>query len=311
MTYSTGGLIQAADYNGFCGSPTANISGELNTVLSTGKGNAGYGQTLVSNVTVAGTVTAAQWSTLVSAVNVVRKHQAGATFTNLSSYTAGTVINATQNVSGNATTAYTNRLVSQAAGTTTTGSTFFANFSSVNTTSALTFSFSRTATFASADQARYFFNAGGALNFVVIGATNNDGTQRTQDLANLAATNFTSMRFTSANNSGRTGTGATLSSSDTNLGYYKATTSNASAVLLTSTQAAYTSDTCNVVVRTNGVQGSNSDNGTVMTLSMILISGAQSPAINDSVNVAISHRIDVIYPSTTFLANTWGSVTIA
>jgi hypothetical protein len=38
--------------------------------------------------------------------------------------------------------------------------------------------------------------------------------------------------------------------------------------------------------------------------------GAQA-GFNDNIDVTIPHRIDVIYPETTFLANTWGSVTIA
>jgi hypothetical protein len=48
-----------------------------------------------------------------------------------------------------------------------------------------------------------------------------------------------------------------------------------------------------------------------MTVSLELFSGAQSPAFDDSIDITVNHRVDVIYPSTTFLANTWGSVTIS
>ena len=81
MTYTAGQLVQAADYNGFAGGNAANVSGQLNTILGLGYGNAGYGQVAVGNVTaVANLITATQWTTLVNGVNRVRKHQAGAGF---------------------------------------------------------------------------------------------------------------------------------------------------------------------------------------------------------------------------------------
>lgn len=315
MTYASGGLIQASDYNTFNGATTANVSGTLLTVYSTGKGNAGYGQTtsVPTNVAAAtDTVTATQWTTLVNAVNVVRKHQSGAGFTNIGTYTAGTTINATNDVSGNLTNAYTNRVSYAAEGTTTTGSTFSPSFTAANDTNAQTIQFSRTATFANADAARYFFNAGGQLNFVISSITNTGATSRGADIGNLAVTNFASKRIRAANAGARTGTGGTLNTDQTtNYGYYGATTSNVVLTQITSTATAYTGDVFYLLAKTNGVQGSNSDNGTVLTLSANIFMAAQSPAFNDGYTVAINHRVDIIYPSTSFLANTWGSVTIA
>lgn len=312
MTYASKNLVQAADYNGFTGGNAANVSGQLNTILGLGRGNAGYGQAAVGNVSAqSDLITATQWTTLVNGVNKVRKHQSGAGFTNLSTYTTGTIVNATNNISANLTTGYTNRLTFTAAGTTTTGATYSPNFTAPNDTSSRTFGLSRTATFASADQARYFFNAGGQINLVVTGVTNGGGTTRGASLATLAATNFASLKFLAANNGGRTGAGGTVSSSNTALGYYSATTSNVAAIIIQGATSSYTSDTITCFMRTNGVQGSNADNGTTMTVSLELFSGAQSPAFDDSINITVNHRVDVIYPSTTFLANTWGSVTIS
>jgi len=311
MTYSTGGTIQATDYNNFAGGSTANISGQLNTVLSTGKGNAGYGQPAVSNVSVTGDITATQWTTLVNGVNTVRKHQAGAGFSNIGTYTAGATITAANDISGNLTNAYTNRLNFQALGTTVTGATFNSTFTAPNDTNAQTFNLTRTATFANADAARYFFNAGGRLNFVMISSTNNDGTSRSADVGTLAVTNFGSKAILAANALARTGTGGTLNTDDTGTGYYGFTTANKSIVQITSTAAAYTTDVFYFYARTNGTQGSNSDNGTIVYLSAQWQMGAQSPAFNDSINVTVAHRVDVIYPATAFLSNTWGSVTIA
>lgn len=313
MTYSSRNLVQASDYNGFVGGNTANVSGQLNTILGAGYGNAGYGQIAVGNVTASGVdlVTATQWTTLVNNVNKVRKHQSGSGFTNLSTYVTGTVVNANTDITSNLTTGYTNRLNYSAEGTTLTGSTVSPNFTAPNDTNSATFNISRTATFASADQARYFFNAGGQLNFVVISATNGGGTTRGQTLCDLAATNFASARFRSANNSGRTGSGGSVASANTSVGYYNQTTSNASIVSITPSGGTYSSASVTLSAKSNGTQGSNGDKGSTVTLSMVLYSPGTSPAFNDQIDITVNHRVDVIYPSTSFLANTWGSVTIS
>jgi hypothetical protein len=315
MTYSAGSTILAADYNGFAGGNLgANVSGELNTVWGGGNRSAGYGQNRVSNVTaVTDLVTATQWTTFINTLNAVRKHQDGVAFTNIGTVTAGATINANVLFSTNLTTAYTNRFgFGAGAGTTTTGSTYSPNFTAVANTSAVTFNITRTATFASADQARYFFNAGGQLNFVVISVTNGDGTNRSGSLVTLANTNFKSCKVLGGNSSGRTGTSGTLNANSTTSGYYAATTSNANIVSITSTTAAYTNDQLGFSYKTNGAQGSYADNGTTMNLNLVLFSGAQSPSYaDDTINITVNHRVDVIYPETTFLSNTWGSVTIS
>jgi hypothetical protein len=313
MTYASGGTIEASDYNGFAGGTAANVSGQLNTVLSTGRGNAGYGQTAVSNVTaVTNDVTATQWTTLINGVDKVRKHQSGVGYSNLTAYTSGQTINVTNNISAALTTAYTSRLTATAQGATVTGATNSPNFTLPNQLAGATYQFSRTATFASADQSRYFFNAGGQLNFVIISVTNTGGTTRGASLATLAATNFASKKIGAQDCVARTGTNGTLNTDGTtNTGYYTLTTSNVTKTQITSTTATYTSDTFVFSAKSNGVQGSNADAGSVVTLSVDLTSATQTGGFNDSINITVNHRVDVIYPSSTFLANTWGSVTIA
>lgn len=314
MSYSSGGTIQASDYNEFAGGTAANVSGQINSVLSTGRGNTGYGQTAVTNVTaVTDNVTATQWTTLVNGVNKVRKHQAGAGFSNIGTVLAGDTISVIATLSSAITDGYTNRLAYTAQGSTTTGTVYTNTFTQASTTSAVTCALTqRTATFASADAARYFFNAGGQLNFVITGITNNDGSSRSGSLVTLGATNFASKKIGGADAVARTGSGGTLVSDLTsNYGYYGQSTSNATMTDITGTTSAYTSDKCYFYVKTNGVQGSNADNGTIMYFNFTLYSAAQSPAFNDSVGITVSYRIDVIYPSSTYLADTWGTVTIA
>jgi hypothetical protein len=316
MTYSLGGLIEASDYNNFAGGNGggANVSGQLNTVLGTGYGNAGYGQTSVSNVSVAGSVTAAQWSTLVSGVNKVRSHQSAA-FSNLSLYTVGTTINATTDVSTNLTNAYTNRLVKSSGGTTVTGSVGSSTMNIPNQTASASITFSRTATFASADQARYFFNAGGELRFFIDSYTNTGGTTRGLALGALALDGFGGKTIYAGNASARYGVGSVTVTTDltTNSGYYRQT-----AAQLTMTQldgstygAQYSSDQLLFKVNTNGTQGSNGDAGTTLTAEVTLTTGSQSPAFNDSVNLTVYYRMDIAYPPVNSLTNTWGAVTIS
>jgi hypothetical protein len=282
-------------------------------VLSTGRGNAGYGQTAVSNVTaVTNDVTATQWTTLINGVDKVRKHQSGVGYTNLTAYTSGQTINVTNDISAALSTAYTSRLTATAQGATVTGATNSPNFTLPNQLAGATYQFSRTATFASADQARYFFNAGGQLNFVIISVANNDGTTRSASLVTLAATNFASKRLGAQDCTAETGTGGTVTTDlTTNAGYYTLTTSNVTKTAITSTTTTYTSDTLVFSAKSNGVQGSNADAGSVVTLSMDLTSATQTGGFNDSIDITVNHRVDIIYPSSTFLADTWGTVTIA
>ena len=61
------------------------------------------------------------------------------------------------------------------------------------------------------------------------------------------------------------------------------------------------------IVKTNGVQGSNSDNGTVVTVYTIW------DEIPDGLVAAIGSAVTmtVQYPETTNLANSWGAVSLS
>ena len=169
MSYSQGGLIAATDYNNFLTG-----SNQLNTVWGTGTGNAGYGQTALTQVSAGGTVTAAQWASLINTLNSALTHQSGSG-SGLSAPTAGNTIAFQSTLATNINTAYTNRLNANARGTTVTGGNFASN---PTATAGATYNgtvSTRTVTFASGDAARYFFNAGGRLNYVISSVTNNDG----------------------------------------------------------------------------------------------------------------------------------------
>jgi hypothetical protein len=329
MAYSSGGLIQAADYNGFVGVSPSSTSNTINTIWAVGNGNAGYGQTSLSQVSQAGLVTATQWATAVNTLNSIYTHQSGSG-TGIGAPTAGSLISYLATFSSSISTAYTNRLNANTNGTDITGSAPTAY--TWNTATPTTAQITRTATFASADQARYFFNAGGKL-VLTFSCVNTLGNAKGADWLALFNTKFASIVVGAATNGGRTGTGGTVSASNGSLGYWQCTTSNQSIITLTSASgtADYSSNSIAVGIKTNGVQGSNADVGTVMTFTIDLSDAAAdtntappslpvySPVgtpptqgvFNDSLNLAITTNITVRPPETTNLTNTWGTVTIA
>jgi hypothetical protein len=329
MTYSQGGLILANDYNNFVGVSPSSTANQINTIWAAGNGQYGYGQTALSQVSTGGTVTAAQWATAINTLNSIKTHQTGSG-TGIGAPTTGSLIAYLSTFSSSISTVYSNHLNFNSQGSTTTGSVFSPAETNATTQSAISFTITRTATFASADQARYFFNAGGQLNFVVTGVTNNDSTSRSGDMVTLLATEFGGLSaFRAASNGGRTGTGGTVNTAATSIGYYGLTTSPQTLSQITSTTSGYTSDYVYIAANANGAQGSNADTGTVITFTLYMYSAARTalpspPAwggvgtsptvntsVNDSINVTVSHRIDVVYPETTNLSNTWGTVTIA
>ena len=159
MTYSSGGLIQAADYNGF----TTN-SGGLNDIWSTGSGDKGWGQTTFTAVAAGGTVTAAQWASLVNNLSTAGS-QTNTTLTSRTAPTAGQTIAVLAAVATDITSVTTNRGNAAAAGTeygTFTGTTSKTTATGSGQTT-WTITFTHTVTFADANSARYFWNAGGRV----------------------------------------------------------------------------------------------------------------------------------------------------
>ena len=302
MTYSAGGTIQATDYNGLANVSAANVW----YVLSTGSGTYGYGQDAasISTVSAAGTITATQWAGMVHSINKVLGHQGGAAaqlptggLGNIG-ITAGATITAFANVSTAVTTIGTNRLnFNSLRGTLVTGAT---NFDATFSTS--TFTQTITVTFASANQARYFFNAGGrfSLVFTPSGLTDNNKETSYNDLMNAIGT-----LHLDAETSTRTGTGETLTINGLAIGYWDLTTSNQTIIKLTSDNATYTGNTLEVFMRVAGAAGTNGGKGTQVIYDITYTDGADE-AFNDAVSGTFRHRVDITPPETTFLANSWG-----
>jgi hypothetical protein len=179
MTYSVGGLIQAVDYNGFVSTTSG---GNINNVWNTG-----YGQTALSTVSAAGTVTATQWATLNNTLTSIGAHQA-TTLTSRTSPVAGNTISILNNLGTDCTSVNTNLRNAAASGSQYTAWTGTSSKTSATGSgaSAWTITFTHTVTFASSTAATYFFNAGGLIKIEF--SKSSTGTDSDADWNNLANT---------------------------------------------------------------------------------------------------------------------------
>ena len=310
MAYSSGGLIAAADYNGFVGTSPSSTANTINTVWAVGNAQYGYGQTLIGTVSGAGLVTATQWASAVNTLNSIRTHQSGSG-SGISAPTAGTVANYLSTFSTQIASGYTNALTAATQGTTTTGSVFSPVVSAANdVTYNATFA-TRTVTFASADQARYFFNAGGQINIVITSVTNNNATARSTDAVNTIGTYFGGMSaFKATTNGQRTGTGGTLAGSGYVSGYYSLTTGYQTIAQVTTSSATYSTDYVQLQTKYSGTLGSNGDKSPQISFALNYFS-SHTTGFNDTLNVTVNHRVDIVYPETTNLSASWGTATVA
>ena len=304
MAYSSGGTIAAADFNTLVGSNSTTAS-TLNYVWNTGNGAFGYGQGAISVVSAAGTVTATQWSTMLNALNRCLQHQSGAAATlGPVNYTAGSTITYFANVSTSVTTVNTNKALYTAQGTTTTGADFDDAVSTAAAITAVAYG-TRTVTFASADAARYFFNAGGQLNYVVSTPTA-AGTGRNANFVGLI-TGFGTWAQRNTTSVGRTGTGQTVGTNSTTNGYRNNVLNTWTTVVsLTSTAANYTADTAVVQVQTTSSDTTNGANG--LNVQFRAVYTIADHTYDDQITVTHRTRVDIVYPETTYLngAAPWG-----
>jgi len=158
MTYTAGQLIQATDYNGFVSTTVgANVNATWNT---------GYGQTALSTVSAAGTISATQWASLVNTLTSLGAHTNTA-LTARSAPTVGQTITVLSAVNTDITSCFTNRYNAVSSGAQFTGWTGTNSKTAATSGASWTITFTNTVTWASSDAATYFFNAGGLIKIDV------------------------------------------------------------------------------------------------------------------------------------------------
>ena len=141
-------------------------------------------------------------------------------------------------------------------------------------------------TFASGDAARYFFNAGGTIRW--------DGSMNTftanfkaLDWENLLETRFGTFSF-GATSSSISGNG-TLSTNNSSTGYHDLVGTGYNTIFKMFggqlTYSYYNTNFVQVDVKTNGVQGANSDNGSVITVKVTMSdASADDGGADDQIN---------------------------
>lgn len=326
MTYSSGGLIQATDFNGFVSTGSPNI----NNIWGTGSTDSGWGQTALSTVSVGGTVTATNWASLVNTLASLG-NQTGTTITSRSAPTAGTTISVLAAVATDISSCNTNRANAAAVGSTsTTWTGAAAKTTATGTgTNAWTITWTQTVTFPSADQARYFFNAGGrvylTMNKSSTGVDNDPdwntfiGKVGTISVTGIAGSKtLAGTAYTGTTRTG--GTGGTQTTLSTATGWYALTAGAAATTIfqLNDDLAPYTGDTVIVTAAKNA-------GSTVLTLTTTWNSSARAGA-GQSTNIsggtdtaspfsaygtAPTVLCRFVPPSTTYLTNSWGTPAVA
>ena len=296
MAYTTSGLVSAIDYNA--------LAAQLRAQWGVGSGVHGFGQSItpIADVAAGTTVTATQWTGLLATTNACLTHEGQPAITP-TSVTAGTPITYFASLTSGTASAYNNTGVSGIALSDSAANV--ASYPSAwGTTASRSLEFTHTVTFASADAARYFFNAGGRLklSFSKSGGT---ATSRNAEWAALAAACGSIQLRANANivKVGGSGTVSDLGPA----GYYALTTSPVRYFLQYDGEASYSSN----YITTNIWWSGTSSNGGYQTVNFQTIwANVWVNAYQDAVDGITATNLVVASPSTSYLANTWGTPSV-
>ena len=294
MAYATGDTILDDHYNDFATS--------VNALWGTGTGDRGYGETTtVSSVSPGATITAAQWTTLLTRINSMKDHQ-GSSITAITNPSAADVISAYTALSTNIGTIDTNR------------HNVAARQAVVNTNRDNTNTFTGTLTFtnkwawASTNQARYFFNAGGRLS--ISGSQSGHGSD---SKGNEWATLLTQAGtyYVYAQTAGKSGgSGSPSTNLTTTAGYHDLTSSYLTVFQQYEDTGPYTANYVQWQLRTQ-------DAGASVEANCLWVDAAADSSWDKSVytiqdQVEGTHRMTFGYEkhNTTYVADNGGTVTV-
>jgi hypothetical protein len=318
MTYSSGGLIQAVDYNGFVSTTAgANVNATWNSA---------YGQSALATVSSLGTVSATQWSTLNTTIASMANHQ-NTSITSRSGPTAGSTIAIQSALNTDITNCYNNLYYAYASGSQYTAWTGTASQTNAtgNLRNAWTITFTDTVTFPSASQASYFWNAGGLVKIQFSKSSTGYGgsdTDWNNFVNTICGTIYLSSdasskviagtTYTGTTKIGGTGTPTTLT---TGTGWNQLTTTPVTIYQQYDTAYTYTGDYVAVTAAATS--------STVLTLVTSWFSAARATAgttraisggtATTGITFGTAPTTVVTYfpPESTYLTNTWGTPTVA
>lgn len=317
MTYSAGGLIQATDYNGFASTTSG---ANVNNIWSTGSGDAGWGQSALSTVSIGGTVSATNWASLVNTISSMGS-QTGTTITARTAPTVGNLIQILAALNTDLTNITNNRRNAVANGSQYTAWTGTNSKTAATSGATWSFTITNTVTFATAAAARYFFNGGGRIKLDFNkSATGQTGDPEWNDLANTlcgdifftggtGTATIAGTAYTGTTKIGGTGTPNILT---TTTGFYDLIAGGAGVIIYKqfADTVPYTSNFIQVTTSLNAAS-------TVLTFTTRwsasdgdAISGGTS-ASGATAGTAPCVICTYFPPSTTYLSASWGTPTIA
>ena len=298
MAYQAGDTILDDEYNTFVNSSSSPFG--LNHFAATGALEYGLGETAVATVSAGGTIQASEWNALFTGMATIGTHT-GDTLTSRSAVSAGDAIAIKAAVATDLAT-----LAASVAGgcvntsALTTSSTLQAPASS--STWFGTFTTEVSATFSSADQMRFFFNAGGRIridpirtgNGGVSGASGKDGNW--DNLYN-AVGNFDIRSKTCL----RSGTGETQDTFASGTGFYDLTTGYTTLLQLSDDTYPYTANNIKIEAKLNAAPGT----AVTITVKTTATDGAADFTFNDNSadnqayrNGTHEHRLISLDPNT-------------
>jgi len=264
MAYTANDTILDDEYNNFLNGSSLGVYG-INHIMGTGALEYGLGQTLLSTVSAGNTITAAQWNSLFTAMDNTANHT-NDTITSTTAQSAGDAI---------AIISALNADLQTLAASVATGSP---NATAVTTSANLQSSASsirwagshvveQSVTFSNANEARYFFNAGGNMQINVSRTSNGGGTATSKDdsVSDLI-TGLGDFKLGSVTST-RSGATETVSTNGLNIGFFDLTTSYQTILQLTQDSGTYTSMYFQVEAKTDAAAGS----ATIVTVKVSLV----------------------------------------
>jgi len=309
MTYAAGQTILDDEYNVFAtggatGTPNHGVA-NINSIWGVGNANKGYGQgTVLSAVAAGGLVTAVQWSTMTSRLTSIRNHQGPGFTVTPSTPTLGNAVEILTNFSAALTSGFADVQTGEVFGRTVLDTDTTNRTTSWTTATTTTY----TITFTSGDTARYFFNAGGRIQFT-FARSGGTAHQKNTDWSNLCTDMGTIIFDTNGTtSSGSSGSFATLA---TTIGYNQMTVSNQIIVkkFNDTGNADYNLNYIQIQAKSNGVQGSNADKGNILTFTVLYQDDATDTWPNDTVDGTLGTTSVINGPSISYISNTWGTPT--
>ena len=275
MAYQAGDTILDDEYNVFVNNSSSPYG--LNHFAGTGALQYGLGESSVATVAAGNTVNASEWNALFTGMSTIAGHT-GDTLTSRSSISGGDSIAISANVAADLATL----AASVAAGS--------PNTSAVTTSGILqqpgssstwygSFTTQVSATFSSANNMRFFFNAGGKIRLDPIrtgngGAGGASGKDGNWDNLYNAVGNLD----IGSQSSTRSGSGETVDTNGLALGFYDLTTSYQTILQLSDDTYPYTANTIKFEAKLNAAPGS----ATVITIQTTATDGSADYTFNDA-----------------------------